>query len=253
MTEKKKIPKGLSRRDFLKDAGLLVGGTAIGSTVLLAACGGETTTETVTQTQTATVTSTVGAGQTATVTETLTASRFVCPIDGMEFDTLAELQAHFEAEHGGAVTGLTTLSVNGQMYALPVQPNWTLAFVLREKLNLTGTKVACDRGSCGCCSVLVDGDQFLACMMLAAECEGLNITTIEGLEINGELDPLQQAFVTNDAMQCGFCIPGAIIAAKSLLLAKQNPTKEEIDTVLSGVICRCGAYVKMVKAVMEVS
>jgi len=164
--KEKKGSGGKTRREFLRDAGLLIGGTTIGSTVLLAACGGDTTTETVTatQTQTATVTSTaaggtqtvtstttVGAGQTATETTTVSESRFVCPIDGMEFDTLAELQAHFEAAHAeeGAIPGVITLNVNGDSYLMKVEPEWTLAFVIREKCLLIGTKIGCNRGECG--------------------------------------------------------------------------------------------------------
>jgi len=237
--DKKKIPKKeageISRREFLRDAGLVVGGAAIGSTVLLAACEeGEVTTETVT----------------TTVTETV--SKFVCPIDGMEFDTLAELQAHFAAAHPEekVIPGLITLTVNERNYVLQVKPNWTLAFVLREKLGLVGTKIGCDRGSCGTCTVLVDGRAIYSCMMLAAEAEGTEITTVEGISDGITLHPIQQAFYDNDAIQCGFCTPGYIMAAKALLDKKASPTSDELREALSGHICICGTTKRMVEALL---
>jgi carbon-monoxide dehydrogenase small subunit len=271
--EKEKRPVELSRREFLKDAGLLVGGTAIGSTVLLAACGGgetETVTNTVTRTQTATttstlpgetqtVTTTVGAGQTATVTQTqtqteiLTEARFVCPTCGLEFDTLAELQVHFAAEHPAEVLeNVIHISVNGRDYGIPVEPQWTLAYLLRDKLGLTGTKLSCDEGACGRCTVIIDGEPILSCMALALEYDGKNVLTIEGLEQNGELDPLQEAFVNNYATQCSFCVPGMIMSAKVLLDENPNPTKDEVKEALSGVLCRCGNYARYIQAVMSV-
>jgi len=271
MTEKEKETKGISRREFLKDAGLLVGGTAIGSTVLLAACGGgETDTVTNTVTNTATVTSTapggtqtitstttVGAGQTATETQTqtLTESRFVCPYCSTEFEHLEDLQAHsLDAHPTEAVPEeLTTLIANGRTYAIPTESNWTLAHVLRDRLGLTGTKIACDQGACGNCTVLIDNEPYLACLTLATECDGKEITTIEGLEMDGILDPIQESFISNDAMQCGFCVPGAIMATKALLIQNSNPSREDVKKALSGVLCRCGAHVKMVEAVLEVS
>jgi aerobic-type carbon monoxide dehydrogenase small subunit (CoxS/CutS family) len=271
MTEKEKKTKGISRREFLKDAGLLVGGTAIGSTVLLAACGGEETTKTVTTTAgattvtdtttvtagattvTDTVTTTVGAGQTATVTETQTTSRFICPIDGMEFDSLADLQAHFEAEHGGAaMPGVITLNVNGNTYLVKTQPNWTLVYVLREKLGLTGTKRPCDAGDCGFCTLIMNGRPILSCLALAIEADGANLETIEGeAGSDGVLSPLQTAFIENDALQCGLCTPGQIMTAKALLAAIPNPTTAEVREYMAGALCRCGAQPNIVKAVLE--
>jgi len=232
--EKKKESGEISRREFLKDAGLVVGGAAIGSTVLLAACGeGEVTTETVT----------------TTVTETV--SKFVCPYDGQEFNTLSALEAHCEAEHPGAVIeGLTTLTVNGQTYVLQVKPNWTLSYVLREKLGLPGTKEGCDRGECGTCTVIVDGMAVYACMILAIEADGSNILTIEGLSDGITLHPIQQAFFDNDASQCGYCIPGYIMMAKALLDENPDPTFDEVREALSGIICQCGNTKKIVQATL---
>ena len=262
--EKKKKESGeISRREFLKDAGLIVGGAAIGSTVLLAACGdGEVTTETVTetqtQTQTQTVTTTEQVGEvTTTVTDTTTlppVSKFICPYDGQEFDTLAALQAHVAAAHPAAPTieGLTTLTVNGQSYVTQVKPNWTLAFVLREKLGLVATKIGCDRGTCGTCTVLVDGRAVYSCMLLAMEADGTNIVTLEGLSDGITLHAIQQAFIDNDAVQCGYCIPGYMMSAKALLDANSNPTRDEVREALSGHLCICGNTKKIVAAVLGV-
>jgi aerobic-type carbon monoxide dehydrogenase small subunit (CoxS/CutS family) len=264
--EKQKKPVQISRREFLRDAGLLVGGTAIGSTVLLAACGGgetETVTNTVTRTQTATVTSTlpgetqtvtttVGAQQTATVTQTqtdtLTQTRFVCPECGMEFDTLAELQEHYQATHPTEVVE-TILTINGEAYGLKIEPHWTLLKVLTEKLGLTGTKLACDRGHCGSCTVIMDGKAVLACTTLATECEGRKIETIEGLADGITHHPIQQAFIDNYGFQCGFCIPGIIMSAKALLDANSNPSEDDIKKALSGNICKCGHYPRIISSV----
>ena len=272
MTEKKKNGSGgKTRREFLKDAGLLVGGTAIGSTVLLAACGGGETTKTVTTTTTAggatvtdtttvtaaattvTDTTTVTAGAGATVTETQTESKFVCPIDQMEFDTLAELQAHFEAEHAGdgAMPNVVTLSVNGRNHVVQVEPEWPLSFVIREKLGLTGLKVGCDRGECGSCMVLVDGKQMLSCTMLAIECQGMNILTIEGLADGPNYDPVQQLFLDNGTYQCGFCTPGQIMSAKALLDKNPNPTRAEVKKTLSGNLCFCMDYTRIIDTVVK--
>ena len=253
MTEKKKNGSGgKTRREFLKDAGLLVGGTAIGSTVLLAACGGgetETVTSTVTRTNTATVTSTAAA---TTVTDTVTStttvggdgattvtetqSKFVCPIDGMEFDTLAELQAHFEAEHAeaGGIPGVIALNVNGETYNVTVNNEDTLAFVIREKCLLPGTKIGCNRGACGTCTVLVDGKPMYSCMLLAIECQGKKIETVEGIGTPVNLSPVQQKFVDNKALQCGFCTPGFLMTATALLRDKPNPTRQEVKEAIAG-------------------
>jgi aerobic-type carbon monoxide dehydrogenase small subunit (CoxS/CutS family) len=249
MTEKEEETKGLSRREFLKDAGLLVGGTAIGSTVLLAACGGETTTETVTATVTAGAT-TVTDTQTATVTDTQT--KFVDPIDGMEFDTLAELQVHFEAAHPGGVPGVITLNVNGNAYMVQVKPYWSLAFVIREMLGLPGTKMGCDRGECGTCTVVVDGEAVYSCTMLAAEAVGKSILTIEGLSDGITLSPLQQSFYERGASQCGYCTPGFLMAAKALLDKNSNPTRDEVRLALSGHLCACGEIHNFIDAVLGV-
>jgi aerobic-type carbon monoxide dehydrogenase small subunit (CoxS/CutS family) len=271
MTEKKeKESGGKTRREFLKDAGLLVGGTAIGSTVLLAACGGgETTTVTQTgpgttvtntatvtagaSTVTDTVTTTVGAGQTATetVTTTQTTSRFICPVDGMEFDTLAELQAHFEANHPEGIPGLVTLIVNGKVHIVKSEDSWSLLYVLREKLGLTGAKAACETGDCGVCTINMDGRPVLSCLVLAKTAQGKDIQTVEGMATGDELTPLQQAFIDKDGLECGFCTPGMLMSAKALLDFKSNPTPDEVREFLAGNLCKCGMYHSVVDAVIE--
>ena len=262
--EKDKIPKEtgeISRREFLKDAGLVVGGAAISSTVLLAACGGETETVTATSTvtttapgATSTVTSTATktAWSTTTTTATTTDTNYVCPYCGATFDTLSELKAHCQAEHPAAAEpeGLSTLTVNGKKYWLKLEPNWSLLYVLRNKLGLVGVKDACDRGECGTCAVIMDGKSVFSCMVLAIEAEGHDILTIEGLSDGITLHPVQQAFVDNDAIQCGYCVPGFILCAKALLDENPNPTLDEVREGLSGHICTCGNDKKMVEAVL---
>ncbi len=141
------------------------------------------------------------------------------------------------------------LEINGRIHRLLVEPRWTLLFTLRERLGLTGTKVGCERGECGSCTVLINGQPRYACMTLAVEAEGSQITTIEGL-MNGEaLGDVQQAFVTEDAFQCGYCTPGQIMAAEGLLQANPSPSTEEIRKGMSGNLCRCAAYHHIVRAV----
>jgi xanthine dehydrogenase YagT iron-sulfur-binding subunit len=161
------------------------------------------------------------------------------------------------ARPGGAVPEITdpdemmqvALSINGRLHRLLVEPRWTLLFVLRERLGITGTKAGCERGECGSCTVLIDGQTRYACMTLAMEAEGAEITTIEGLLTGEELGPVQQAFVAHDGFQCGYCTSGQIVAAESLLRANPSPTTDEIRHGMSGNLCRCGAYVHIVNAV----
>ncbi len=134
-----------------------------------------------------------------------------------------------------------TLKVNGRAHELTVEPRWSLLYVLREHLSLTGAKPGCERGECGGCTVLMDGVARYACMTLAAEAEGAEITTLEGLS-NGEPGPVQRAFVEEDAFQCGYCTPGQVMAVEALLAANPDPTFDEIRQGVSGNLCRCGAY-----------
>jgi len=145
------------------------------------------------------------------------------------------------------------LRINGRTHTVLAEPRWTLLFVLREKLGLTGTKVGCERGECGACTVLVDGTPRYACMMLALEAVRHDITTLEGLMDGEQLGTVQSAFLQEDAFQCGYCTPGQIMAAEGLLRARPEPTLEEIRTGMSGNLCRCGTYAHIFKAVKKAS
>ena len=154
------------------------------------------------------------------------------------------------------------LTVNGHPYELEIgnkpneiEPSHTLAHTLRETLGLTGTKVSCDNGACGCCTVLMDDKAILSCMTLTVECDGKKITTIEGLKDpkTEKLDLLQQAVIDYTAFQCGFCTPGIIMSAKALLNESPFPTEEDVKEALSGNFCRCISHYQVVKAVMAAS
>ncbi|MFQ5826872.1 MAG: (2Fe-2S)-binding protein [Dehalococcoidia bacterium] len=148
---------------------------------------------------------------------------------------------------------LIELRVNGELHEVAVEPQRTLLEALREELGLTGTKKACDEGQCGSCTVLMDGKPVASCLVLALEAQGRDILTIEGLGTDGHLHPLQQAFVDLGAIQCGFCTPGMILAAKALLDEKPSPTEDEVREAISGNLCRCTGYAKIVEAVLSAS
>ena len=143
------------------------------------------------------------------------------------------------------------LTVNGEPVEAAVAQNQTLVQFLREDLGLTGTKHGCGLGDCGACTVILDGKAVNSCLVLAIQANGSEVLTIEGLAENGKLHPLQQAFVDKGAIQCGFCTPGMILSAKALLEEKPNPTELEIRTALSGNLCRCTGYQKIVEAIDE--
>ena len=140
--------------------------------------------------------------------------------------------------------------VNGKPYEVIIEPHMLLVDVLRDKLGLTGTKYACGTGDCGACTVLVEGKPVLSCLTLAVTVRGKDILTIEGLVEGTTLHPIQQAFVDNGAVQCGFCTPGMILSAKALLNENPNPTRDEVEVALAGNLCRCTGYVKIVDAVL---
>lgn len=144
-------------------------------------------------------------------------------------------------------------TVNGNVYTVDVPANWSLADFLKKKLGLIGVKLGCEAGECGACTVLVNGEPINSCLMLGVEADGKEIETIEGLSRNGELHPLQDAFIKYSAIQCGFCTPGMILSAKALLDKNPNPTEDEIRTALEGNICRCTGYVKPMEAIMSVA
>ncbi len=147
---------------------------------------------------------------------------------------------------------LVCLSINGSPYEILVAPSDTLADVVRRKLGLTGTKKGCDQGDCGACTVLIDNKSQLSCLTLAIACEDSDIRTIEGLEEGGKLAPLQQAILEKNGVQCGFCTPGMIMSAKGLLNDNPDPSSQEIRRGLSGNLCRCTGYEKIIEAVEAV-
>lgn len=144
---------------------------------------------------------------------------------------------------------LIELKVNGESHQVAVPVQKTLLEVLREDLQLTGTKHGCELGECGTCTVLIDGEPVLSCLTLALDAQGCEITTVEGLEQNGRLHPLQIAFAERGAAQCGYCTPGMLVTAKALLDKNPNPSRDEIKEALSGNLCRCTGYLKIIEAV----
>lgn len=140
--------------------------------------------------------------------------------------------------------------VNGREFELAIEPQLTLVELLRDGLNLTGTKCSCAVGECGACIVLIDGKPQLSCLTLAMTVKEKNILTVEGLAKGNTLDPVQQAFIDYGAIQCGFCTPGMILTAKALLDENPNPTREEVQKALAGNLCRCTGYVKIIDAVL---
>lgn len=175
---------------------------------------------------------TIGAGTVAVAAATSPVAQTATAAEELEPEAMAKI----------------TLVVNGRKRRLLVEPRWSLLFVLREKLGLTGTKVGCDRGECGACTVLMDGQTRYACLTLAVEAKEHEITTLEGLMAGEKLGPVQQAFLENDGYQCGYCTPGQIVAVEGLLRANPAPSLAEIRRGVSGNLCRCGAYPNIFKS-----
>ncbi|KQT09310.1 (2Fe-2S)-binding protein [Ramlibacter sp. Leaf400] len=145
------------------------------------------------------------------------------------------------------------LRINGRRHELEVPPWVTLLDLLRDRLSLTGTKKGCDHGQCGACTVLVDGERILSCLTLAVMRDGCEVTTVEGLADGDELHPLQQAFLRHDALQCGYCTPGQLCSAVGLIQEGQARTEDDVRELMSGNLCRCGAYPQILRAVCEVA
>jgi carbon-monoxide dehydrogenase small subunit len=146
-----------------------------------------------------------------------------------------------------------TVNLNGETEQVDVPSNMTLLQMLREKLALTGTKNGCAAGECGACTVMLNGEPVNSCLVLAVECDGAQITTVEGLADDGHLSPIQAAFITHNGVQCGFCIPGILISAQALLNRNPQPSEAEIRDVLVGNLCRCTGYLRIIEAVKEVA
>ena len=143
-------------------------------------------------------------------------------------------------------------TINGNRYEALVSPHWTLAFMLREILNLTGTKVACGTGDCGCCTVIMNGKAVLSCLTLATKADGAEVETIEGLTAPGRSEPIQEAFNAMGAVQCGYCIPGMVMNMKAFLDENPQCTEADLRRALSGNICRCTGYAKQIEALIKV-
>ena len=148
---------------------------------------------------------------------------------------------------------LIKLEINGETYVFNVKPNTLLLDLIREEIGLTGTKRGCDTGECGACTVILEGEAVNSCLVLAVEADGKKITTIEGLAKEANLHPLQEAFIKEGAIQCGFCTPGMILSAKALLDKNPNPTELEIKKAIAGNLCRCTGYTKIIKAILSAS
>jgi xanthine dehydrogenase YagT iron-sulfur-binding subunit len=169
--------------------------------------------------------------------------------------TTGILETEAEAQTGAKVTGPgevpITLQINGKPYRTSVEPRTTLLDTLRHRLDLTAAKRVCDRGTCGACTVIIDNKVMYSCTVLAIDAQGRQIQTLEGLSQNGKPHPVSQAFVNNDAQQCGYCTPGFVMAAKGFLDKHPNPSYEDVKKGLGGNLCRCGTYVGVRKAVLE--
>ena len=180
-------------------------------------------------------------------------SRYLCPYCSTVCGTFDSLKTHVLSKHRTEPVptpeGLIRLTVNGQVYQVKVEPEWTLYDLIHREMGLTGTKMFCDRGACGSCTVIMDGRPILSCMTLAIECDGKTIETVEGIAVADH--PLIDAYVKHHCMQCGYCTPGFVVTAKALLDKNPNPTADEVKEALSGNLCRCGTYPQHVKAVLE--
>jgi aerobic-type carbon monoxide dehydrogenase small subunit (CoxS/CutS family) len=178
---------------------------------------------------------------------------YICPYCSARLNTFEALKAHVVAEHSTEPFplphGVIRISINRKVFELHVEPEWTLYHLIHDQLGMTGTKMFCDRGACGSCTVVMDGRPILSCMTLAIECNGKCIETIEGIAFDHH--PLIDAYVKHHALQCGYCTPGFIVTAKALLDHTPDPSDDEIKQALAGNLCRCGTYPQHPKAVYE--
>jgi xanthine dehydrogenase YagT iron-sulfur-binding subunit len=181
-----------------------------------------------------------------------TLDEFRCSVCDGVFSSYADLKRHCLTQHNGLpAPEAVTLSLNGKRCEVLVEPHWTLQRTLQFRFGLTGAKHMCDKGVCGSCTVIMDGRPVLACSMLAVECQGHDIQTVEGIAANPKWKPLIDAYCRWDAMQCGYCTPGFLVTAKALLDRNPNPTEQECREALSGNICICGTYPRHSQAILE--
>jgi aerobic-type carbon monoxide dehydrogenase small subunit (CoxS/CutS family) len=180
-------------------------------------------------------------------------ARFSCPYCLNTFEHFEEIKSHILAEHSAEFLpepeGIIHLTINGQKHKFQVESDWTLYYLIHDKLGLTGTKLMCDRGACGSCTVIMNGRPILSCMTLAIECNGQHIETVEGIAASDH--PLVEQYVKHHCMQCGYCTPGFVVTAKALLDRNLEPTEQQIREALGGNLCRCGTYPQHPKAILE--
>jgi len=180
-------------------------------------------------------------------------NRYSCPYCLNTFDSFEAIKSHILERHASESLpepeGTIYVTVNGQHHKFQVEPDWTLYYLIHDVLGLTGTKLMCDRGACGSCTVILNGRPILSCMTLAIECNGKTVETVEGIAAAGH--PLIEEYVKHHCMQCGYCTPGFVVTAKALLDRKPNPTEQEIREALGGNLCRCGTYPQHPKAILE--
>ena len=179
--------------------------------------------------------------------------KYLCPYCSIVCKTFNDLKIHVLAEHKAEPVplpeGLIQLIINRRKYALRVEPEWTLYYLLHDKLGMIGSKQFCDRGACGSCTVIMDGRAILSCMTLAIECDDKNIETIEGIAETNH--PLIESYAKHHAMQCGYCTPGFVVTVKALLDKNPDPTADDVKMALAGNLCRCGTYPQHPGAVLE--
>ncbi len=180
-------------------------------------------------------------------------ARYSCPYCLRVFDSFESIKSHVLTVHAAETLpepeGTVHITVNGQRYSLQVEPDWTLQYLIHDQLGMTGTKLMCDRGACGSCTVILNGRPVLSCMILAIECNGKEVETVEGIAASGH--PLIEQYVKHHCMQCGYCTPGFVVTAKALLDRNPDPTELEIGEALGGNLCRCGTYPQHPKAIRE--
>ncbi len=180
-------------------------------------------------------------------------AKYSCPYCPAVFNNYEAIKIHIltghKAEPPPEPKGTIHIIVNGQKYKMQVEPEWTLHYLIHDRLGLTGTKLMCDRGACGSCTVILDGKAVLSCMTLALECNGKQVETIEGIAAANH--PLIEEYVQHHCMQCGFCTPGFVVTAKAFLDKHPSPGEEDIREALGGNLCRCGTYPQHPKAIME--
>ena len=179
--------------------------------------------------------------------------KFSCPYCPKIFDSFEAIKSHIlpitTAESLPEPEGTIHVTINGQKYTMQVEPDWTLYYLIHDLLGLTGTKLMCDRGACGSCTVILNGRPVLSCMTLAIECNGKHVETVEGIAAADH--PLIEEYVKHHCMQCGYCTPGFVVTAKAILDRNLCPTEEEIREALGGNLCRCGTYPQHPKAILE--